>query len=139
MSRAQKAKARTTAATGAARFSQRGTWARGSSRMAGPPAVALELALAGHQQAEVGRVGFLGRHRAGEAAAVEHGDAVADLQQLFQVLGDENDAGALGARGEDGKSVVAGKRVSGRLDLGGRRHITKKKRTHTQCYGTRED
>src|SRR3546814_2074158 len=101
MSRAQKAKARATAATGAARFSQRGTWARGSSRMAGPPAVALELALAGHQQAEVCRVGFLGRHRAGEAAAVEHGDAVADLQQLFQVLGDENDAGAFGARGAE--------------------------------------
>src|SRR3546814_9467467 len=81
MSRAQKAKARATAATGAARFSQRGTWARGSSRMAGPPAVALGLALAGHQQAEVGRVGF-SCASAGLLRSEEH---TSELQSLMRI------------------------------------------------------
>src|SRR3546814_2053243 len=94
ISSAQQAKASATAATGAARLSHRGMWARGSSRMAGPPAVVLERALAGHQQPEGGEIGLHGRHRRGEASAVQHRDAVADLQQLLEILGEEDDAGA---------------------------------------------
>src|SRR3546814_7062510 len=91
ISSAQQAKASATAATGAARLSHRGMWARGSSRMAGPPAVVLERALAGHQQPEGGEIGLLGRHRRGEASAVQHRDAVrseehtSELQSLMRL------------------------------------------------------
>src|SRR3546814_1791577 len=82
ISSAQQAKASATAATGAARLSHRGMWARGSSRMAGPPAVVLERALAGHQQPEGGEIGLLGRHRRGEARSEEH---TSELQSLMRI------------------------------------------------------
>src|SRR3546814_1767531 len=87
ISSAQQAKASATAATGAARLSHRGMWARGSSRMAGPPAVVLERALAGHQQPEGGEIGLLGRHRRGEASAVQHRseEHTSELQSLMRI------------------------------------------------------
>src|SRR3546814_19070250 len=39
-----------------------------------------------------------------------------------------------GLRGRDRKSVVSGKRVSVRVDLGGGRHIKKKKQNHTNKH-----
>src|SRR3546814_8166732 len=75
ISSAQQAKASATAATGAARLSHRGMWARGSSRMAGPPAVVLERALAGHQQPEGGEIGLLGRSE----------EPTSELQSLMRI------------------------------------------------------
>src|SRR3546814_14275920 len=70
------------------------------------------LERAGQRRAGVGDQPFLYLRRGGEHA------------YLFLEVGEE---GAVGAVGEDRKSVVWGKRVSVRVDLGGRRIIKKKK------------
>src|SRR3546814_15559848 len=64
------------------------------------------------------RVGRGGHQRPDQRAQVPHGGMVADPQRDGVVY-----------PGEDRKSVVSGKSVSVRVDLGGRRIIKKKKRS----------
>src|SRR5262245_51343386 len=82
-----------TAASSASTQMLRAASVRGSSRIG-----LSGKTVASHHQAEVTDGNVLARHRRGHAAAIHDDDAVRQHQQFVEILGNEQDARAAGAR-----------------------------------------
>src|SRR5690349_23030842 len=114
----------TIAASGAATQMLLAASVRGSSRIGFPETVS------GHHQPEVTDGHDAARHRRRHATAIHDDDAVGQREQLVEILGDEQDAGAPGAGFQellmdiaDRADVEAARRLVGEDDARIARHL----------------